>query len=251
MSLLMEPVELVAGLGVTISGFLGILRTKVALWRIPFGLFALTGVFMSLGAALDTAEELGIYHSDQNLISAMLSLGRILLILSIAFLTYLLALLYDRSHINVFMLPKQGFAEMSKRLKRMYGKAGTKHVLYSMGNLARHIRIKEALLGSGISDDSLVNWLPTVYTLFGWGSALEVREYKPGKRIVIRTKNNFEAMNNVGEGHPSCDFTRGLFAGLGKTLSADMDCEAVERRCQSSGDEYCEFEVNLFPKTRM
>ena len=47
MSFLMEPIELVAGVGVVISGTLGIMKTKVGLWRIPFALFILTGVFMS------------------------------------------------------------------------------------------------------------------------------------------------------------------------------------------------------------
>lgn len=251
MSFLMEPIELVAGIGVVISGTLGIMKTKVGLWRIPFALFILTGVFMSFGAALGFAQALGALESDGGIASSLLSLGRVLLILSIAFLTYMLALLYDRSHINVLMLPKKAFGQIPIRLRKMYGKAGAKHVLYSMGNESKHIRLKEALMGWDITQDSFPDWLPSVYTLFGWGSKLTVESYVPGEKIVIRTHGNFEVSENGIDGVPTCDFTRGLFAGLGKALSSNMDSESIETKCESRGDEYCQFEVNFFPRTIM
>lgn len=251
MSLLIETIELIAGLGVLSAGALGSLKTKVALWRIPFVLFVLTGFFMTIGATLGIAQSEGALSYSENMISYVLSIGRILLILSIAYLTYMLALLYDRAHLGVLMLSKKGFRSISKRLKMMYGYPGAKQILYSMGKEAEYYQLRDALAKWGISEKSFVHWLPSLYPLFGWGSKLSVEYYKPKKSLVLRTQDNFEVVPIASSGGNSCDFTRGIFAGLGKGLNSDLRSEAIETKCQSWGDEYCEFEVNFYPRHRM
>lgn len=251
MTLLIETIELVAGLGVLAAGVLGSLKTKVGLWRIPFVLFVLTGFFMTMGATLNIAQSSGSMAQIEILVSYILSVGRILLILSIAYLTYMLALLYDRTHLGVLMLSKKGFRNISKHLRKMYGYPGAKQILYAMGKEAEYHQLRKALAKWDISDEDILKWLPSLYPLFGWGSKLTIEEYDPERRIILRTRDNFEAVPGVAGGGNSCDFTRGIFAGLGKTFNSDAYSESVETKCQSRGDEFCQFEVNFFPKIRM
>lgn len=243
-----ESIELFAGIGVFIAGVLGILRTKIGLWKIPFALFILTGLFMTMGAGLSIVQAVGGTSGIDHFVSYVLSVGRILLILTIAHLMYMLTMLYDKSHLDVVMLSRKGFRDISKRLKKMYGNLGARQVLYSMGEEADYDQLRRTLENWNASEEKFLRWLPSLYTLLGWGTELKVEEHDSGRKIVLRTTDNFEVVPGGSGWRDNCDFTRGLLAGLGKTFNPKMQSESVENECQSHGDENCVFEIRFTPK---
>jgi hypothetical protein len=157
--LFIESIELFAGIGVFIAGVLGILRTKIGLWKIPFALFILTGLFMTMGAGLSIVQAVGGTSGIDHFVSYVLSVGRILLILTIAHLMYMLTMLYDKSHLDVVMLSRKGFRDISKRLKKMYGNLGARQVLYSMGEEADYDQLRRTLENWNASEEKFLRWL--------------------------------------------------------------------------------------------
>lgn len=206
---------------------------------------------MTCGAGMTIVQRFGWVSEFDATASSLLSIARILLILSIAYITYVLAMLYDRSHFDAVMLSKRGFENISNRLRKMYGKGASKQLLYSIGREAGRSRTAVVLKECGVTDSGLLKWLPYLYPLFGWGSRLNVEKAESDGGIVIRTIDNFEVSRDANDGGSSCDFTRGLFAGLGGALRPDMDCQSVETKCESRGDECCQFEVRFYPLNRM
>ncbi len=85
---------------------------------------------------------------------------------------------------------------------------------------------------------------------FGWG-ALVVRELVPGKKLVIRAKDLYEAkgyLDVYGQADAGkCYMLRGISAAFmdlvygGDYPDGSFQYTAVETSCEAKGDPYCEF----------
>ena len=157
-------------------------------------------------------------------------------------------MIYGNSTFSTVLLPRDAFSKMSQRLEKMYGKTGAKHIMYALGKDSEYERALDMKRSLGMDADSFVKWIPDIFSLLGWAERTEILDYVPKETLLLRTLNNFEAHNAVENGVSSCSFVGGSIAGLSKAMYQGVDCEVVEQKCQSRGDDFCEFAVNFFPK---
>jgi hypothetical protein len=80
-----------------------------------------------------------------------------------------------------------------------------------------------------------------IYSATGWGR-LELSGLDPEhRRAKLKLDEGFEC-TDVNSGSTACNFIRGHLAGVLSTFFGS-EVKAVETRCISKGDPYCEFEV--------
>jgi len=81
-----------------------------------------------------------------------------------------------------------------------------------------------------------------VYSAVGWGKP-ELTELDPAKRRAkFRMRDNFEC-EGVSTGASASNFVRGHISGAFSTYFGGY-VRAVEKKCLSKGDPYCEFEIS-------
>lgn len=93
----------------------------------------------------------------------------------------------------------------------------------------------------------LLSILFKTYRTSGWGVAELVEENEDEKLYVIRVYECFEALSKttLKIKDNSCDFNRGFWSGaLSEILGVKM--RAIEERCVSKGDQYCQFKVKMW-----
>ena len=247
MESLVGTLGIVAGIGVSIVGIFGVLRMRSNLWKSPFMMFFAAGFLLTLSSATCLLHLAGA--GSLVLVSLQLAtmISFILLILGISLILLTLARLYGDSLFGSVLLPKDAFAGMTQRLEKMYGRTGAKHIMYALGKDSECVRAQRIMRMLKANDTSFVKWLPDIFSLLGWAQKTEIVEHVPKETLLLRTTNNFETHNSPADGMRGCSFLGGSIAGLSKAVYPGMDCEVVEVKCQSRGDDYCEFAVNFFP----
>ena len=90
----------------------------------------------------------------------------------------------------------------------------------------------------------------SIAVAFGWGD-LAVQELDPGKKLVIRANDSYEAKgywDSYGKAETGkCYMLRGVAAAFmdlvygGEYPDACFQYKAIETHCQAKGDPYCEF----------
>jgi len=76
----------------------------------------------------------------------------------------------------------------------------------------------------------------------------EVISCKLGEAVVIKIQGNFEVREDT---RPICDFTRGVLAGTIQVLAPPaMSVEGVETKCESKGDDHCQFQITFFEEIK-
>jgi predicted hydrocarbon binding protein len=101
----------------------------------------------------------------------------------------------------------------------------------------------ESLLSSfrPTSKDAMAELLG-VYSATGWGRP-ELTDFDMGKRKAkLKLRENFEC-EGVSTGAPASNFVRGHISGAFSALFGGY-VRAVEKKCTSKGDDFCEFEVS-------
>jgi len=247
MESLVETLGIVAGIGVSIVGISGVIRMRSNLWKSPFAMFFAAGLLLTLSSTIHLLQLAGPAPSVLISVELAMMVSFILLIPGISLILLTLARLYGDSLHGAVLLPKDAFARMTQRLERMYGKTGAKHIMYALGKDSEYERARRIKRTLKVDDASFVKWLPDIFDLLGWAEKTEILEYVPRETLLLRTSNNFEAHNAPASGVEGCNFLGGSIAGLSKAVCPGMDCEVVETKCQSRGDDYCEFAVNFFP----
>ena len=81
-----------------------------------------------------------------------------------------------------------------------------------------------------------------IYTATGWGRPELVELDAPHRRAKVRFRNGFECVD-TGTGRPASNLIRGHLAGA-LSIFFGTDVKAVETKCISEGDSYCEFEMS-------
>lgn len=247
MESILVTLGLVAGLGISTVGIFGVLKMRSNLWKSPFALFFVAGVLLSLSSTMRILFEIHLIPPIFLSLELTMMVSFLLLILGISLILLVLARIYGDSRFGTVLLPKDAFAKMTQRLQRMYGKTGAKHIMYALGKDSEYDRVQDIRRRLRLDNKSFLRWLPDIFYLLGWSEKTEIIEYVPRETLLLRTKNNFETYYAPGDGLVSCNFLGGSIAGLSKAMHPGMDCEVVETKCQTRGDDYCEFVVNFFP----
>jgi len=248
--LVVETLGAVAGIGVFLVGVLGAATMRSNLWKSPFAMFAVAGLLLSSNSLINIFHTLGMVPGALVPLETAMMVSFILLVMGISSILLVLARIYGNSTFSTILLPRDALTRMTQRLEKMYGKAGAKHIMYGLGKDSEYHVALEMKRRLGMDGESLVKWLPDIFSLLGWAEKTKVIEYVPKETILLRTTNNFEALNAPCDGTVSCNFLSGSIAGLTKAVHPGRDCEVVETKCQSLGDDYCEFTANLFPLPR-
>lgn len=248
MDLCLCTLEMAAGFGLIATGVVGLKKIKPTTWRIPLGLFLVMGVLMIVGSSFGILDVLGIFPSQYLAVGPILAAGSILLVLAFSSLVYFLILTFEDSTFGAVFVPKETFSEIGRTLERMYGAIGAKHILYTLGKDSEYERMLKVASKLHLDRDTLVSRIPSLMKMMGWARDVQILEYVPKESVILRTYDSFESLTSRADGVQSCDFLRGSLAGILKALHKGMDTEGVETHCQSRGDDYCQFALNIFPR---
>lgn len=232
-------IEIIMGVVLFALGFIGLIRVKSDLWGVIFALISISGFLMVSNSVLVYGIKFFNY--------AVELIYEALIIVAVALLVYFLNIIYVEPIVSVVMLPRSTLGKMANRLSSMYGNAAARVIVYTIGKDCGFTHVASSLKKYNMSNEKFISRLPLFHEFFAWGTKLKIIQYKPNENIIIRAYNNFETTQKEKTDVPSCDFTRGYFAGIGKALHPNMICETDETKCKSKGDYYCEFRVIFTP----
>lgn len=132
------------------------------------------------------------------------------------------------------------------KLEELYGPGPSRVIAYGIGKKAGEKDAK-AILGDHVARPA--KWwgaMPYLFRATGLGR-LHVKDVQERREVALSIDDCFEAFHGHEGGVPGCDLTRGYFAGLGKALHPDLECQAEETRCASvDGGRTCEFSIRWF-----
>lgn len=151
-----------------------------------------------------------------------------------------------RDGVRCIAVSEAGLKALTENLLRMIGEGAFNAVLFRMGcemgkGFAEgHLRIARSV---GLEDPLEVIRHVTVPLYAASGYGLVSMTELEGK-ILVRIRDNIEALQRMGSKKPSCFLTKGMWKGvLERILKRAISIEEV--KCQAANSDHCEFEVTL------
>ncbi|MEM3562470.1 MAG: ATPase domain-containing protein [Candidatus Jordarchaeaceae archaeon] len=155
----------------------------------------------------------------------------------------------DLLGIQMTLIPSEAFELMSKILvgKKSY-EEGSK-LLHQLGrdlaySISKNIQNKFKIVN--LEEAILLN--ARIYTLMGLGELI-IQDYNKEKgTILIRVNNSPICTPLKGAGKKMGALIEGAIEGVAEAYTLS-NCKCEETKCIAQGDEYCEYLLNLKPKT--
>ena len=139
---------------------------------------------------------------------------------------------------RICMIPVYNFVDIQKAME----KAGFKNALYLTSKqlgLEWTTKLKKQYK---TNREGILEWGSNTVTLAGWGT-VETLSVDPKKKVIRFLLHNSAISESYGPSKKPVDHIfRGMIAGA-MSIAFGVDMEAVEIRCKSLGDPYCEFVV--------
>jgi len=146
------------------------------------------------------------------------------------------------------------FAVLHEAVEKLAGNAGPA-ILRTQGEESGRIDVRKAwrksLEGFGVEFEpsTVFSMFPVIQSYFGWGKIIFAGIDKETGQGTLLIENCFEAdaILEIRKGpkeKPQCHFITGYLKGFFSEVTGKK-LNVVEVKCKTTGDERCEFQINL------
>lgn len=141
------------------------------------------------------------------------------------------------------LVPASFISAIEDRLIQDFGREIAATFLYEVGKTAgrSYVEMAKRLGFKTETSEDVRRILEKLGTLGGWARVELVKADMKARRAIIRWWNGVSVRDRKSEA-PVCHIGRGLMAG-GAEVIFGTGCEAIERRCEAMGHEFCEVVV--------
>ncbi|MFQ6107098.1 MAG: V4R domain-containing protein [Thermoplasmata archaeon] len=249
---------LLLGTGLLVVCPLAIPRLRGRFWKKPIRIMTLGGGLLTAGSALGLsrllwdssyANDVTNFTLDSTMLLAYASIfaGLIAVLVGISLASLITIQIQGSSEVGTVTLPRMFASDLRKQVVDLFGRQSAPMIVYSLGKRMGSGFAKGLFKARKYDPEVYAKGLSEIAVFASWSENAEIVEYVPGESIVMRTHGNMETLDGHSSSVPSCDFARGTLAGIVEGLFTGVSVEAIETKCQSKGDSYCEFTANIYP----
>ena len=145
---------------------------------------------------------------------------------------------------RLIITPPDTYSKLYERLTEIIGKGGAASALY-MGAKESSVSVYRMMVKIFSEDfvkseKTFAKSLDDTMTMAGYGKpeVLKVDFSKP--EVIIRVRGFITSSGVTNSDVPVCQIERGVLTGIVECITK-KSCDGKEVKCQSMGDDYCEF----------
>ncbi|MFQ5883735.1 MAG: V4R domain-containing protein [Thermoplasmata archaeon] len=257
MEFIMLAWSLLLGAGlIGVSAYAG-LRLKGKRWKKSIWIYAFGGVALVVFSLLhlyqdlsDPSEAAELFEDAWNIYSIAsfvhITIAYVLILMALLLGALAIISTQGTSEAGTISLSKRFVADLREKLEELYGRHNISMTMYSLGKAVQKGLSKRMATSLKYDIENVIHGIPDAIISANWTEKAEIVEYVPRESLVLRTYDNMETLDGLSSPIPRCHFVRGALVGVLEGLLAGTSVEAIETRCQSKGDDCCEFAANIY-----